>query len=89
MTEDLPAQISALLARCGEGDRLALARLLSLLEREPAAEGFIRTQLDSTPRQERLCHWIYRRPRRWQVIADQRPATRGLPIGCQGRGAGS
>lgn len=49
MTEDLPAQISALVARCGEGDRLALARLLSWLEREPAAEGFIRTQLDSTP----------------------------------------
>ena len=49
MTEELPSQIAALLKRAGEEDRPALARLLSLLERETAAETIIRRELDSAP----------------------------------------
>ena len=52
MTEDLPSQITALLKRAGEEDRPALARLLSLLERETAAEAIIRRELDSTPKKK-------------------------------------
>ena len=49
MTEELPSQIAALLKSAGEEDRPALARLLSLLERETAAEAIIRHELDSVP----------------------------------------
>jgi LAO/AO transport system kinase len=49
VTNDLPSQITALLKRAGEEDRPALARLLSLLERETAAEAIIRRELDSAP----------------------------------------
>ncbi|MGB0380554.1 MAG: methylmalonyl Co-A mutase-associated GTPase MeaB [Luminiphilus sp.] len=49
MTEELPSQIAALLKSAGEEDRPALARLLSLLERETAAEAIIRRELNSAP----------------------------------------
>jgi LAO/AO transport system kinase len=49
VTEELPSQIAALLKSAGEEDRPALARLLSLLERETAAEAIIRRELDSAP----------------------------------------
>jgi LAO/AO transport system kinase len=49
VTEELPSQIAALLKSAGEEDRPALARLLSLLERETAAEAIIRHELDSVP----------------------------------------
>jgi LAO/AO transport system kinase len=49
VTEELPSQIAALLKSAGEEDRPALARLLSLLERETAAEAIIRRELNSAP----------------------------------------
>ena len=49
MTEELPSQIAALLKSAGEEDRPALARLLSLLERETPAEAIIRRELDGAP----------------------------------------